>query len=78
MYILNDNTQNYPFCRLKLVVETFEQLNELTNQNSLKFPKLLRQRIRKRYIKTFGTSVKTDHCPLAYSFAQKQVTFTKY
>ena len=24
MYIPNDDTQNYPFCRLKLVVETFE------------------------------------------------------
>ena len=24
MYIHNDNTQNYPFCRLKFVVETFE------------------------------------------------------
>ena len=24
MYILNDNTQNYPFCRLRLVVETFK------------------------------------------------------
>ena len=23
MYISNDDTQNYPFCRLKLVVETF-------------------------------------------------------
>ena len=26
MYIPNDDTQNYPFCRLKLVVETFEHL----------------------------------------------------
>ena len=24
MYILYDDNQNYPFCRLKLVVETFE------------------------------------------------------
>ena len=24
MYIPNDNTHNYPFCRLKLVVEMFE------------------------------------------------------
>ena len=24
MYISNDVTQNYPFCRLKLVVEMFE------------------------------------------------------
>ena len=24
MYIPNDDTQNYPFCRLQIVVETFE------------------------------------------------------
>ena len=40
MYILNNDTQNYPFCRLKLVVEIFEHLKSL---------KLLNQRIRKRY-----------------------------
>ena len=37
MYIPNDDTQNYPFFRLKLVVETFgHSLNELTNQNLIK------------------------------------------
>ena len=42
MYISNDDTQNYPFCSLKLVVETFEHLTYLaTNQNSLKSPKLI-------------------------------------
>ena len=30
MYIPTDDTQNYPFCRLELVVETFEH----SNQNS--------------------------------------------
>ena len=55
-YISNDDTQNYPSCRLKLVVEMFE-LNESSNQNSRKSPKLLNQRIRKRYYETFGTSV---------------------
>ena len=30
------------------------QINESTNQNSPKSPKLLRQQIRKRYYKTFG------------------------
>ena len=39
MYILNDDTQNYPFFRLKLVVET---LNDPTNQNTLKFPKVVK------------------------------------
>ena len=33
------------------------QPNKLTNQNSLKFPKLLGQRIRTRYYKTLGTRV---------------------
>ena len=36
------DTQNYPFYRLKIVVETLNnQLNESTNQNSQKSPKLL-------------------------------------
>ena len=38
MYTPNDfdYTQNYPFIRLQLVVETFDtQLNELSNQNSV-------------------------------------------
>ena len=26
MYILNDDTQNYPFCRLELVIEMSEHL----------------------------------------------------
>ena len=35
IYIPNDDTKSYPFCRLKLEVETLEpQLNESTNQNS--------------------------------------------
>ena len=34
MYIPDDNTQNYSFFRLQLVVETLEtQLNEPLNQN---------------------------------------------
>ena len=37
MYIPNDDTKNYTFCRFKLVVET--QLNEPTNQNSMKVVK---------------------------------------
>ena len=35
MYNPNDDTQNYPFCRLKLVVKTYEHS---TNQNSLILP----------------------------------------
>ncbi len=39
MCITNDDTQNYPFCRIQLVVETLNtELNEPTNQNSIKAP----------------------------------------
>ena len=41
MYIPIDDTQNYSFYRLKLVVETFE-LNKQTNQNSVKVPKVVK------------------------------------
>ena len=44
MYISNDDTQYYPFCRLQLsgwnVLET--QLNESTNQNTIKVPKAIK------------------------------------
>ena len=50
--MFSDNTQNYLFCRLKLVVETFKtQLNEPTNL--IKAPMLSSQ----RYHKIFGNSV---------------------
>ncbi len=54
MYNSNDDTQNYPFGKLILVVEPFEHS---TNQNLLKSQKLLDKRIRKRYYKNFATRV---------------------
>ena len=39
MYIPDDDTQNYLFCKLQLDFETFE-LNKPTNQNSIKVPKV--------------------------------------
>ena len=44
MYIPNNDTQNYPFCRLKFVVETFEHSwdNKITNENSLKSSKFFK------------------------------------
>ena len=43
MYILIGDTQNYPFCRLQLVGETLDtQLNEPTNHNSVKVPKVVK------------------------------------
>ena len=61
MYIPNDDTQNYHFCRLQLVVETFiTQLNFPSNQNSEKASIVLSQPIGKRYYKTLGTC---EMCP---------------
>ncbi len=38
--ISNDDTQNYPFCRLQIMVTILDtQLNKLTNQNSIKVVK---------------------------------------
>ena len=43
MYIPNGDTQNYPICRLQLVVETYgHSTNEPTNQNSIKVPKVVK------------------------------------
>ena len=39
----HDYTQNYPFCRLQLMLETFDTpLNEPTNQNSIKVHKVVK------------------------------------
>ena len=43
MYIPNDDTQNTPFCKLKLVFETFKHpLNKPAYQNSVKAPKVVK------------------------------------
>ena len=59
MNIPNDDTQNYSFCRLQLMVKTFGQSTKWTNQSKFnKSPKdCLNQQIRKSYYKTLGTSV---------------------
>ena len=50
MFIPNDDIQNFSFCRLKLVVETFgHKLNEPTNKNSMKVPKVVKPTNKKRY-----------------------------
>ena len=41
MQIPNDDSQNYPLCKLLLAV------NELINQNSLKIPKVVKPRNKK-------------------------------
>ncbi len=52
MHIPNYDTQNYPICRLELVVETFGHSTKWTNKSKLKVPKVV-----KPTNKTFGTSV---------------------
>ena len=54
MYIPNDDTQSYPFCRLQLIVG---HLTKFNNENLRKVPNLSSQRMRNRYYKTLGTSV---------------------
>ena len=34
MHIPNDDTPNYPFCKLKLVVETFRRSTKWINQSN--------------------------------------------
>ena len=53
MYIPNDDRQNYLFCRLQLLGETFEHLTEwtLTNQYSLKVSKVVKPTNKKTLLK---------------------------
>ena len=44
MYIPNDDRQNYPFCRFKLVVETFDHSSQWTSYLKFtKVPKVIKQ-----------------------------------
>ena len=60
MYTAKNDTQNDPFCRLKLVVQMFgysTQWNELSNQNSIKVFKVVEPTYKKTLYKNLGTSV---------------------
>ncbi len=52
MYISNDDTLNYTFCLLELVVETFE--------HPTKVRKVFKPTNKKPYYKTFRTSIKNS------------------
>ena len=55
MYTPNDDTQNYPYCSLQLVVKTFGyRTYEPTNQNSIIVPKVVKPT---NNLKTLGTRV---------------------
>ena len=55
MYIPKDDTENNPFCRLKLVVVTLNttNLSDPTNQNSL-VPKVVGPTNKKTLLQNFG------------------------
>ena len=69
MYVSNDDTKNYPFYGLQLVVETFAYLTWWSNQSKfIKVPKVepikiyksTKSSLTERYYKTLGTSVKNS------------------
>ena len=57
MYIPNDDTQKYPFCRLQWLKRLDTQLNKQTNQNSLKVLKVVKTTNKKTLLWIFG-----DYC----------------
>ena len=77
MYIPNDVTQNYPFCRLRLVVETFEHSTKWINQLKFnKVPKIVKPMNTKRYYQTLGTSV--INSPMSPTFSESNQRQQKY
>ena len=59
IYIRNDYTKltNFSFDFIYWLKRLDSQLNEQTNQNSIKVPKVVKQRYKKRYYKTLETIV---------------------
>ena len=54
MYIYNENSQSYPFCRNNKWFKRLDtQLNEPTSQIWLKVPKVIKP-TNKKYYKNFG------------------------
>ena len=55
MYFIKDDTRDYSYCKLKLVVETFEHSTLLTNQSKCtKVPKVIEPTNRKALLMDFG------------------------
>ena len=60
----HDYTQNYPFCRLQLVIETFGHSN---NEKSVKV--IVKSIYKKRLYKTLGTSeINSPLSPLSLKY----------
>ena len=52
IYITNDDTQNYLFCKLQLLDNMFEtQFYELTIPYSMKVPKVIKLKNKKAFLK---------------------------
>ena len=61
IYIPNDDIQNYPFCRLQLVAETFENSRKWTNKSKfILVPKVVMPTNEKRNYNILGRSVKNS------------------
>ena len=59
MYIPNDYTKKYPSVDYNQQLKRLDtQLNELTNQNLINVPKVVKLKKWKSYFKTLGTSLK--------------------
>ena len=75
MYIPNNITQNYPFCKFQLVVERLDtHINKPTNKKVS--PTFLCQPIRKRYHKTLWTNVINSPMPPPHNFGLIHIYFT--
>ena len=57
MYITNNNTQYYPFCRLNKWLKLMDWILNLHSTNQSKVPKVVKATNKKTYYKTFGTIV---------------------
>ena len=58
MYILNDDSQNYPFCRLQLVFEMFDHKIKKKKKSKLnKSPQKFKATKERFCYKTLGTSI---------------------
>ena len=70
MYIPNDNTQNYPFCRLKFVVQ-FKVCTLNLRINQSKFPKVVKERNKKNFPTTLFPFSSPSYPPL-FTYMRKQ------
>ena len=67
LYFPNEVVQNYPFCILQLVIETFEHLNLWINKPKfIQSPKFLSEQIRKHNHKTLRGLINSLLCHLSH------------